>query len=119
MKISGAVLFLVVIIAALCCQVNVSPYGPGIPTICCLHFTSRNIPPNLVVTYKSTSSPCENKAIIFITKRGLNICPKPKEQWVQHIMNQLDNQKAKTQRPGRLLTLPHPPAYHDSKMVGE
>ncbi|XP_020818985.1 C-C motif chemokine 3-like 1 [Phascolarctos cinereus] len=105
MKVSGAVLSLLVIAAALCCRVRASPFGPGIPTICCFHFTSRNIPLKFVVTYKTTSSQCGKKGVVFITKRGLDICANPKEEWVQRIMKQLDSQKAKTQSPGRLLTL--------------
>ncbi|KAM9000638.1 C-C motif chemokine 3 [Sarcophilus harrisii] len=97
MKVSGAVLSLVVIAAALCCQVRASPFGSGIPTICCLQFHNKRISPKLVVTYHITSSQCTQKGVVFITKRGFKVCANPKDQWVQHIMNQLDNQKVKIQ----------------------
>ncbi|XP_020818984.1 C-C motif chemokine 3-like [Phascolarctos cinereus] len=96
MKVSRAVLTLALIAAALCCQVYASPDGPATPT-CCYDFTSKRIPSKLVVSYAVTSSRCAKQGVIFVTKQGYNICANPKEQWVQHVMKQLDNKKAKTQ----------------------
>uniref|UniRef100_A0A4X2M0N3 C-C motif chemokine n=1 Tax=Vombatus ursinus TaxID=29139 RepID=A0A4X2M0N3_VOMUR len=120
MKVSGVVLSLVLIIAALCCQVHASPgkypwsfhpyhpgrygecsliYGPSTPTTCCFEFTTRKIPLKLVVSYEITSSRCAKEAVIFVTRRGFQICTNPKEQWVQDIRNHLDKKNAKTQSP--------------------
>ncbi|XP_027703266.1 C-C motif chemokine 3-like [Vombatus ursinus] len=96
MKVSTAVLTLALIAAALCCQVYSSPDGPATPT-CCYDFTSKKIPSKLVVSYGVTSSRCAKQGVIFITKQGYNICANSKEQWVQHVMKQLDSKKAKTQ----------------------
>ncbi|XP_051853459.1 C-C motif chemokine 3-like 1 [Antechinus flavipes] len=98
MKVSRGILILAVIAAALCCQICASPDGPDSP-ICCFSFTSKRIPPKLVVNYSATSNRCAKEAVIFITKQGFNICANPKEQWVQHIMKLFDSKKAKTQRP--------------------
>ncbi|XP_068946025.1 C-C motif chemokine 3-like [Petaurus breviceps papuanus] len=98
MKVSTAALTLVLIAAALCCQVHASPDGPGTPT-CCFDFTSKKIPSKLVVSYGTTSSRCAKEGVIFITRQGYNICANPKEQWVQHVMKQLKSKKAKTQSP--------------------
>ncbi|XP_020818941.1 C-C motif chemokine 2-like [Phascolarctos cinereus] len=99
MKVTGAVLSLVLIIAALCCQVHASPDGPSTPTTCCFEFTSRKIPSKLVVSYEITSSRCAKEGVIFVTRRGFQICTNPKEQWVQDIRNHLDKKNAKTQSP--------------------
>ncbi|XP_036624787.1 C-C motif chemokine 3-like [Trichosurus vulpecula] len=99
MKVSRAVLTLVLIAAALCCQVYASPDGPGTPTTCCFDFTSKRIPSKLVVSYGTTSSRCAKEGVIFTTKQGYNICANPKEQWVQHVMKQVDSKKAKPQSP--------------------
>ncbi|KAM9005687.1 C-C motif chemokine 3-like 1 [Sarcophilus harrisii] len=104
MKVSGAVLFLVLVTAALCCQVHASPEGPSTPTTCCFEFTTRKIPPKLVVSYETTSSRCAKEGLVFVTRRGLQICTNPKEQWVQDIKNQLDKKNAKTQSPEFLTT---------------
>ncbi|KAM9000466.1 C-C motif chemokine 5 [Sarcophilus harrisii] len=98
MKVSRGILILVLIAAALCCQVHASPDGPDTP-VCCFIFTSKKIPSKLVVNYSATSNRCAKEAVIFITKQGLNICANPKEQWVQNIMKLLNSKKAKTQRP--------------------
>uniref|UniRef100_A0A4X2KF59 Chemokine interleukin-8-like domain-containing protein n=1 Tax=Vombatus ursinus TaxID=29139 RepID=A0A4X2KF59_VOMUR len=107
MKVSGVVLSLVLIIAALCCQVHASPDGPSTPTTCCFEFTTRKIPLKLVVSYEITSSRCAKEAPLnkhlffhsFVTRRGFQICTNPKEQWVQDIRNHLDKKNAKTQSP--------------------
>ncbi|XP_068946024.1 C-C motif chemokine 2-like [Petaurus breviceps papuanus] len=99
MKVSGAVLSLVLIIAALCCQVHASPDGPSTPTTCCFDYTTRKIPLNRVVSYEVTSSRCAKEGVIFVTRRGLQICTNPKEQWVQDIRDHLDKKNAKTQTP--------------------
>ncbi|XP_044532150.1 C-C motif chemokine 3-like 1 [Gracilinanus agilis] len=99
MKVSGAVLYLVLIIAALCCQVHASPDGLDTPTTCCFEFTSRKIPPKFVVSYEITSSRCAKEGVIFVTRRNLQICANPNEQWVQNIKNDLDKKNAKTQSP--------------------
>ncbi|XP_074046495.1 C-C motif chemokine 2-like [Macrotis lagotis] len=98
MKVSGALLLLV-LIAAFCCQADSSPDAPSTPITCCFDFTTKIIPPKLVVSYEITSDRCARKAVVLVTKRGYNICSNPEAQWVQNIRNRLDKMNAKTQSP--------------------
>ncbi|XP_043819738.1 C-C motif chemokine 13-like [Dromiciops gliroides] len=99
MKISGAVLSMVLLTAYFIYQVYASPDAVSTPQNCCFEFTSKKIPLKLLVNYKTTSSMCSKEAVILVTKRGLNICANPKDQWVQDLMKNLDNMKAKTMKP--------------------
>ncbi|XP_043820498.1 C-C motif chemokine 4-like [Dromiciops gliroides] len=108
MKVSCTLLSLVLIIAALCCQVYAAPDGPSTPTTCCFDFTTKKIPLKFVVSYENTSNRCSKEGLIFLTRRGFQICTNPKEQWVQDIKNHLDKKNAKTQSPESLLTLSPP-----------
>ncbi|XP_074046491.1 C-C motif chemokine 3-like [Macrotis lagotis] len=96
MKLSRAILLLILIVATLCCQDHALPDGPETPT-CCFDFTSRRIPLKLVVDYGTTSSRCAKEGVILTTRQGLKICAHPSQQWVQGIMRQLDNKRAKNQ----------------------
>ncbi|XP_007485602.1 C-C motif chemokine 4-like [Monodelphis domestica] len=95
MKVSGAVLTLVLIAAAFWCGVQATD-GSNHPAICCFEFTTKKIPPKLVVNYEATSSTCANNGVIFFTKRGFEICANPEEKWVQNIVKLLDNKKTTT-----------------------
>ncbi|XP_020818998.2 C-C motif chemokine 13-like [Phascolarctos cinereus] len=104
MKIFGAVLPMVLLTAYFICQVYGIPDGVYTPEKCCFEYTNKKIPLKLLVSYKKTSSMCAKEAVIFVTKRGLNLCANPKDQWVQHLMKNLDNMKAKTMKPMKALT---------------
>ncbi|XP_036625007.1 C-C motif chemokine 13-like [Trichosurus vulpecula] len=104
MKIFGTVLPMVFLTAYCICQVYAIPDGVYTPDNCCFEFTNKKIPLKLLVSYKNTSSMCRKEAVIFVTKRGLNICANPKDRWVQDLMKNLDNMKAKTMKVMKILT---------------
>ncbi|XP_074046496.1 C-C motif chemokine 3-like [Macrotis lagotis] len=99
MKVSGAVLSLLIIAAALCYQAHASPSGLNTPRVCCFNFADKRFPSKLVADYKTTDSQCSKKGVVLISKRGREICANPEEQWVQDIIKHLDNQKAKLRNP--------------------
>ncbi|XP_044527775.1 C-C motif chemokine 4 homolog [Gracilinanus agilis] len=96
MKASGAVLTLVLIAAAFWCG-DQATVGSNPPVICCFTFTSKKIPPKLVVGYEATTSTCVSDGVILSTRRGLKICANPEEKWVQNIMKLLDDKKTTTE----------------------
>ncbi|XP_074046490.1 C-C motif chemokine 13-like [Macrotis lagotis] len=104
MKIFGADLSVFFLAAYFICQVYAVPDGVSTPENCCFEFSSKKIPLKRLVSYKNTNSQCSKEAVIFLTKRNLNICANPKDQWVQDLMKRLDNMTAKTMKPNNTLT---------------
>uniref|UniRef100_A0A3B4C3J2 Chemokine interleukin-8-like domain-containing protein n=1 Tax=Pygocentrus nattereri TaxID=42514 RepID=A0A3B4C3J2_PYGNA len=49
---------------------------------CCPYLTPMKIPLAQVVSYTWTSSDCHLKAIVFLTKKGKQICVDPDTVWV-------------------------------------
>uniref|UniRef100_A0A8C8SB04 C-C motif chemokine n=1 Tax=Pelusios castaneus TaxID=367368 RepID=A0A8C8SB04_9SAUR len=60
-----------------------------IPTSCCFSYTARQIPQSMVRGYYETSSKCSLPAIVFITKKGRNVCADPTDFWVGGYMKNL------------------------------
>ncbi|TFJ99278.1 C-C motif chemokine 4 [Platysternon megacephalum] len=89
MKVSVAALA-VLLIAAFCSLAFSAPIGSDPPTACCFSYTARQIPRNFVKDYYSTSSMCSQPGIVFITKRGRELCANPSESWVQEYVNDLE-----------------------------
>ncbi|NXK46786.1 CCL4 protein, partial [Chauna torquata] len=81
MKVSAVVLALL-LIAASCSQTSSAPVGPDHPS-CCFSYTSRKLPQRLVLRYYSTSTSCSLPAVVFITKKGREVCANPSDAWVQ------------------------------------
>ncbi|XP_072501048.1 C-C motif chemokine 2-like [Notamacropus eugenii] len=104
MKISGAVLPMILLAVYFICQVYATPDGVYSPENCCFEFTNKKIPLKLLVSYKNTSSMCPKEAVIFVTKRGFNICANLKDLWVQDLMKNLDKMKTKIMKPMKVLT---------------
>ncbi|NWT17007.1 CCL4 protein, partial [Vireo altiloquus] len=86
----ASVAALAVLIAAFCYQTSAAPLGADPPTACCFSYTSRPIPRAFVRDYYETSSQCSQPAVVFITKRGREICANPTEEWVQQYVNDLE-----------------------------
>ncbi|XP_006115931.1 C-C motif chemokine 4-like [Pelodiscus sinensis] len=89
MKVSVAALA-VLLIAAFCSQASSAPIGSDPPTACCFTYASRKIPRTLVEDYYDTNSMCSQPAIVFITKKGREICANPQADWVQEYVAYLD-----------------------------
>uniref|UniRef100_A0A8D0GKM1 C-C motif chemokine n=1 Tax=Sphenodon punctatus TaxID=8508 RepID=A0A8D0GKM1_SPHPU len=89
MKVSAAALA-VLLIAALCSQSLAIPLGSDPPTSCCFTYTLKKIPRSFVVDYYDTNSKCSMPAVVFITKKGREVCANPKDQWVQEYVNDLE-----------------------------
>ncbi|NXF58058.1 C-C motif chemokine 4-like [Strix uralensis] len=86
MKVS-AVIF-VLVIAASCSQTFSGPVGSDLP-ICCFSYTHHKLPQKLILRYYSTSTSCTLPAIVFITKKGRQVCANPGDTWVQSYLQKL------------------------------
>ncbi|XP_063454681.1 C-C motif chemokine 3-like [Pan paniscus] len=60
------------------------------PTACCFSYISRQIPQNFIADYFETSSQCSKPSVIFLTKRGRQVCADPSEEWVQKYVSDLE-----------------------------
>uniref|UniRef100_G1QD66 Chemokine interleukin-8-like domain-containing protein n=2 Tax=Myotis lucifugus TaxID=59463 RepID=G1QD66_MYOLU len=56
---------------------------------CCMTYVTRQIPRKFVVAYFETSTKCPQYGVVFLTKRGRNICANPSDAWVQKYINNL------------------------------
>ncbi|XP_010198982.1 C-C motif chemokine 4 homolog [Colius striatus] len=88
MKVS--VVALTLLIAAVCSQSSAAPLGSDPPTSCCFTYTSRQLPRSFVVEYYETSSQCSQQAVVFVTRRGREVCANPEQDWVQKYMSELE-----------------------------
>ncbi|NXO01325.1 CCL4 protein, partial [Rhinopomastus cyanomelas] len=88
MKISVAAL--AILIAAFCYQTSTSPIASDPPTSCCFSFTLRKLPRQLITEYYETNSQCPKPGIVFVTKKGREVCAKPEQDWVQDYLRELD-----------------------------
>ncbi|KAM6118277.1 C-C motif chemokine 4 homolog [Phoenicopterus ruber ruber] len=85
MKVSVAAL--AVLVATFCYQTSAAPIGHHSPISCCFTYTSRQLPRTFVVEYYETNSQCSQPAVVFVTKKGREICANPEQDWVQQYMN--------------------------------
>ncbi|XP_063656137.1 C-C motif chemokine 3-like [Pan troglodytes] len=60
------------------------------PTACCFSYISWQIPQNFIADYFETSSQCSKPSVIFLTKRGRQVCADPSEEWVQKYVSDLE-----------------------------
>uniref|UniRef100_A0A8C3L847 Chemokine interleukin-8-like domain-containing protein n=1 Tax=Chrysolophus pictus TaxID=9089 RepID=A0A8C3L847_CHRPC len=88
MKVSVAAL--AVLLIAICYQTSAAPVGSDPPTSCCFTYVSRQMPFNFVADYYETNSQCPLAGVVFITKKGREVCANPENDWVQDYMNRLE-----------------------------
>ncbi|XP_047564850.1 C-C motif chemokine 16 [Lutra lutra] len=84
MKVSGAALFLLILILttpALHGQ-SKSPASLNSSHTCCLKHHEKVMPRKMVVGYRRALN-CYLPAIIFVTKKNREICANPQNEWVQ------------------------------------
>ncbi|XP_039742455.1 C-C motif chemokine 13-like isoform X2 [Pteropus medius] len=97
MKVSVALLCLLLMVATFRIQVLAQPDALSALSSCCFMFSNKKIPGQRLKSYRITSSRCAQKAVIFRTKLGKDICVDAKKKWVQNYVKYLD-QKSHTQR---------------------
>uniref|UniRef100_A0A8C9UUR0 C-C motif chemokine n=1 Tax=Spermophilus dauricus TaxID=99837 RepID=A0A8C9UUR0_SPEDA len=89
MQVSTAALA-VLCTMALCDQVFSAPFDADSPTACCFSYVARQIQRKFIEDYLETSSQCSQPGVIFLTKRGREVCADPSENWVQEYVTDLE-----------------------------
>ncbi|XP_048374734.1 C-C motif chemokine 5-like isoform X2 [Sphaerodactylus townsendi] len=88
MKVYASICALALLFQLAVCSDNSST--PVIDNRCCFRYSQGRIPRNLVVDYYRISSRCPLPAIVFITKKGKQICANPTTRWVQDLVSYLE-----------------------------
>ncbi|XP_006833687.1 PREDICTED: c-C motif chemokine 15 [Chrysochloris asiatica] len=88
MKVSVAILSFLILAVDLGSQVQIKD-GFYHPVECCYSYITRNIPCAFMTEYFDTSSWCPRPGIIFLTKRGKQICVDPNSRHFQYCMERL------------------------------
>ncbi|KAM4823021.1 C-C motif chemokine 8-like [Urocitellus parryii] len=98
MKVSAALLCLVLTAATVSSQEQAQPDAPLVPITCCFSTINRRIPIQKLQSYTITGTQCPKVAVIFKTKWGKQLCADPSEKWVKVSMTLL-NQKSQPPKP--------------------
>uniref|UniRef100_A0A8C8TX98 C-C motif chemokine n=1 Tax=Peromyscus maniculatus bairdii TaxID=230844 RepID=A0A8C8TX98_PERMB len=60
------------------------------PIVCCFSYTARTLPRIFVTDYYETSSLCSKPAVVFLTRKGRQVCADPSLPWVNEYVNDLE-----------------------------
>ncbi|NXI40835.1 CCL26 protein, partial [Galbula dea] len=74
-------------VAVLCYHVSSSPPSVNLSGPCCTQYSTKALPSSRVMMYEYTGSHCFQPAVIFTTVKGMKVCGKPDDKWVQDIVN--------------------------------
>ncbi|NXU15347.1 CCL5 protein, partial [Pardalotus punctatus] len=88
MKVSAAGLALFLIVASFS-QTFSGPAGPDL-SICCFTYTQHKLPWKLIQRHYVTSTYCPQPAIVFVTKKGRQVCANPNDTWVRSYLQILE-----------------------------
>uniref|UniRef100_A0A8C1P991 Chemokine interleukin-8-like domain-containing protein n=1 Tax=Cyprinus carpio TaxID=7962 RepID=A0A8C1P991_CYPCA len=61
----------------------------AVPERCCFNFIDFPIPADKIVSALKTGSKCPAPGVVVTTKKPLEFCVKPDEEWVKKVMNNL------------------------------
>ncbi|NXO57923.1 CCL5 protein, partial [Aramus guarauna] len=87
----SAVCLSIILAAALFSQASPAPIGAD-TTVCCFSYISRKLPQTHVKDYFYTSGKCSQSAVVFITRKGREVCANPDAGWVKEYVNALELQ---------------------------
>ncbi|NWV80275.1 CCL4 protein, partial [Dasyornis broadbenti] len=88
MKVSAAGMALL-LIAASFSQTFSGPVGPDLP-VCCFTYTQHKLPWKLIQRHYITGTNCPQEAIVFVTKKGRQVCANPNDTWVRSYLRILE-----------------------------
>ncbi|XP_045841664.1 regakine-1-like [Meles meles] len=100
MKVILATLAAFLILAALHSEANEEPVNKLTFIKCCFAYVSRKVPLRFVKSYNRTSHQCSTPGVIFLTRKGRQICADPNVAWVQEYIRQLDHMSQKSESAG-------------------
>ncbi|XP_042609199.1 chemokine (C-C motif) ligand 33, duplicate 3 isoform X2 [Cyprinus carpio] len=66
------------------------PVAAAVPERCCFNFIDFPIPADKIVSALKTGSKCPGPGIVVTTKKPLEFCVNPDEEWVKKVMNNLE-----------------------------
>ncbi|XP_004747202.1 regakine-1-like [Mustela nigripes] len=100
MKVILATLTFFLILAALHSEANEEPVNKLTIIKCCFTYVSRKIPLQFVESYNRTSNQCSTPGVIFLTRKGRQVCADPNVAWVQEHMKHLDHKSQRSESRG-------------------
>ncbi|XP_058251273.1 C-C motif chemokine 4 homolog isoform X3 [Hemibagrus wyckioides] len=87
---------LLVLLVLACLQSFTTAQNEDIPEQCCFRFSTNPIPVKLISAYVETDPQCPKPGVIFTLKNGGLRCGDPSVEWVQDLMNTINQRLSKT-----------------------